>query len=84
MLGDIGLNEVRRFSHIDAQHHESLVFVALMECFESGPLSQTVGSPGGPKVYEYYLTFERSQRHFFAFQVWQTDLWDRNSAGETL
>jgi hypothetical protein len=41
-----------------------------MERFESGPLSQTVGSPGSPKVYEYYLPFERPQGHFLTFQVW--------------
>jgi hypothetical protein len=55
-----------------------------MERFESGPLSQTVGSPGGPKVHEYHLPFERPQGHFLTFQVWQTDLWQRNSTGKTL
>jgi hypothetical protein len=84
VLGDIGFHEVRRFAHIDAQHHESLVFVTLMECFEGDPLSQTVGSPGGPKVHEYHLPFERPQGHFLAFQVWQTDLWHRNSTGKKL
>ena len=75
MLGNIGFHEVWRFAHIDAQHYESLVFVALMERFESGPLSETVGSPGGPKVQEDHLPFERLQGHFLALQVWQTDLW---------
>ncbi len=70
MLGDIGFNEVRRFFHIDPQHHESLIFVALIERLESGPLSQTVGSPGGPKVHEYRLPFERPQGDFFAFEIW--------------
>jgi hypothetical protein len=59
VLGDIGFHKVRRFPHIDAQHHESLVFVTLIERFESSPLSQTVGSPRGPKIHEYHLPFER-------------------------
>jgi hypothetical protein len=59
VLGDIGFHKVRRFSHIDAQHHESLVFVTLIERLESGPLSQTMGSPCGPKIHEHHLPFER-------------------------
>jgi hypothetical protein len=75
VLGNIGFYEVQRFAHIDTEHHESLVFIALMERFESGPLSQTVGSPGSPKVHEYHLSLERPQGHFLAFQIRQTDLW---------
>jgi len=70
VLGDIGFHAVARFVHINAQHYESLAFVALMERFESVPLSQTVGSPGGPKVHEYHLPFERLQGYLLAFQVW--------------
>jgi hypothetical protein len=75
VLGNIGFHEVQRFAHIDTKHYESLVFIALMQRFESGPLSQTVGSPGGPKVHKYHLSLERPQGHFLAFQVRQTDLW---------
>src|SRR5262245_24623538 len=82
--GDIGFHEVRRFFHIDTQHHESLILVALIERLESSPLSQTIGSPGGPKVHEYSLPFERPQGDFVAIEVRQADLWERNSPGETL
>ena len=70
VLGDISFHALPCFVHINAQHYESLAFVALMERFESGPLSQTVGSPGGPKIHEHHLPFERPQGHFLTFQVW--------------
>src|SRR5262245_4001221 len=82
--GDISLNELRRFFHIDTQHYQSLILVALIERLESSPLSQTVGSPGGPKVHEYCVPFERPQGDFFAFEIWQADLRERNRPGETL
>ena len=75
VLGNIGFDQVRRLLDVDAQDHEPLVLVALIERFESCPLSQTVGSPGSPKVHEHYLSFERLQGHCVALQVWQTDLW---------
>jgi len=84
VLGDIGFDQVRRFLNVDAQHHESLVLVALIECFESGPLSQTVESPGGPKVYEHYVALKRPQGHLLPFQVGQADFWQRYSARHTL
>jgi hypothetical protein len=58
MLNDVGTDRLWRFFDIDAQDYEPLILVALIECFESGPLSQTMGSPGGPKVYEHHLSFE--------------------------
>jgi hypothetical protein len=58
MLGDVGNECLGRFFDIDVQYYEPLVLVALMERFESSPLSQTMGSPGGPKVHEHHLPFE--------------------------
>jgi hypothetical protein len=41
-------------------------------------------SPGGPKIHEYCLPFERPQGDFFAFEIWKADLWERNGPRETL
>jgi len=84
VLGSIDFDQVWRFSDVDAQYHKPLVLVALIERFESGPLSQTVGSPGGPKAHEHHLPFKRPQGDLPAFQIWEADVWQRHSAGQAL
>ena len=66
---NIGFDQARRFFDVEPQHHQPLVLVALMQRFESGPLSQTMGSPGGPKVHEYHLPFERPQGDVLPVQI---------------
>ena len=52
MLGYKIFDRGYRLPHVDGHNGEPIVFVALIESFESAPLPYTVGSPGGPKVQE--------------------------------
>jgi hypothetical protein len=73
---------VRRLTHVNGENDKPIVFVALIEGFESAPLPLAVGSPCRPKVQQDDLATERLQGHVFAIGIGETEGWHFDCFGK--
>jgi hypothetical protein len=67
----VSLHNFMPFADIHSQDDEALIAILFVSLLQSGPLSKTVRSPGGPEVYQHHLAPEVAEAHFVALQVWQ-------------